>query len=291
MDQLENLKIKQLKNIVSTHNASEKANVIKNYSKMSKTELIKAIKTQVKQEHLAKILEALKIVQVEETAPVAASMKIKLKKDRPSPPVGASMKIMVKKNRPSDQQGTLDTKLVKEMLMIMEDAGSKTAEKIRKSAMIDEMTAKQENAIVEDFIKMMESQGGMMTEKVKKNIGVKPRSKEQDFQDEKSASYSIEDKGSGRFVVSTTDQLLSPIMKNLFIKIMTADENNYKTPLIKKRFENKIKKANAEEFAKIIRFEFNPNRSKRINFFAKEKFLKDFGVVLTGKTNESGKLI
>lgn len=156
MEHLQTLKLKQLKNIISTHNASEKANVIKNYSNMKKPELIKAIKTQVKNEHLVKILDALNIVKMVS-----------------EPAVGTTTKIMVKKNRPSSQEGTLDTKLVEEMLMIMEDAGSKTAEKIRKSAMVDEMTAKQENAIVEDFIKMIEMGGEKATESIKKTKMVK----------------------------------------------------------------------------------------------------------------------
>lgn len=82
--------------------------------------------------------------------------------------------IKIKVKRPPNN---METKLVEEMLMMMEEGGSKVAEKIRKSGMIDEMTAKQEEAIVEDFMKMIESQGGMMTEKGKKSVGVKPPAK------------------------------------------------------------------------------------------------------------------
>jgi hypothetical protein len=149
MDALKSYSVKQLKNIVATHNASEKANVIKGYGAMKKPELVKAISDQIKQEHLMKILDALQLTSIA---------------------VGETMKIKVKR-----QPNKMETKLVEEMLMMMEEGGSKVAEKIRKSGMVDEMTAKQEEKIVEDFMKMMESQGSKMTEKVKKNIGVKPR--------------------------------------------------------------------------------------------------------------------
>jgi hypothetical protein len=151
MDALKSYSVKQLKNIVATHNASEKANVIKGYGAMKKPELMKAIAEQIKQEHLMKILDALQLTSMA---------------------VGETMKIKVKK-----QPSKMDTTLVEEMLMMMEEGGSKVAEKIRKSGMVDEMTAKQEEKIVEDFMKMMESQGGMMTEKGKKSADVKPPSK------------------------------------------------------------------------------------------------------------------
>jgi hypothetical protein len=133
MDALNTYSVKQLKNIVSTHNASEKVNMIKAYGKMKKPELVKAITQQIKQEHLMKILEALKISTIVS---------------------GETMKIKVKR-----QPNKMETKMVEEMLMMMEEGGSKVAEKIRKSGKVDEMTAKQEQQIVDDFMKMMESQG------------------------------------------------------------------------------------------------------------------------------------
>jgi hypothetical protein len=147
MDALNTYSVKQLKNIVATHNASEKTNVIKGYGKMKKPELVKAIAEKIKQEHLMKILDALQLTSIV---------------------VGETMKIKVKR-----QPNKMETKLVEEMLMMMEEGGSKVAEKIRKSGKVDEMTAKQEEAIVEDFMKMMESQGSKMTEKVKKTKATK----------------------------------------------------------------------------------------------------------------------
>ncbi len=159
MEALNTYSVKQLKNIVVTHNASEKANIIKSYGKMKKPELVKAISKQIKQEHLMKILDALKLSTIVS---------------------GETIKIKVKK-----QPNKMETKLVEEMLMMMEEGGSKVAKKIRESGMVDEMTAKQEEKMVEDFMKMMESQGSKMTEKVKKSIGVKPRtgSKEEKMAD------------------------------------------------------------------------------------------------------------
>jgi hypothetical protein len=130
MEALNSYSVKQLKNIVVTHNASEKANIIKAYGKMKKPELVKAISEQIKQEHLMKILDALSLSK---TTMESEIIKIKVKK----------------------QPTKMDTKLVEEMLMIMEDSGSKVAKKIMESGMIDEMTAKQEQKIVEDFMKMM----------------------------------------------------------------------------------------------------------------------------------------
>jgi hypothetical protein len=126
---------------------------------MKKPELVKAISKQIKQEHLMKILDALKLSTIVS---------------------GETIKIKVKK-----QPNKMETKLVEEMLMMMEEGGSKVAKKIRESGMVDEMTAKQEEKMVEDFMKMMESQGSKMTEKVKKSIGVKPRtgSKEEKMAD------------------------------------------------------------------------------------------------------------
>jgi len=149
MDALNTYSVKQLKNIVSTHNASEKVNMIKAYGKMKKPELINAINKQIKQEHLMKILEALKISTIVS---------------------GETMKIKVKR-----QPNKMETKMVEEMLMMMEEGGSKVAEKIRKSGKVDEMTSKQEQQIVDDFMKMMESQGSKMTEKVKKSADMKPK--------------------------------------------------------------------------------------------------------------------
>jgi hypothetical protein len=173
MDSLNSYSVKQLKNIVVTHNASEKINVIKAYGKMKKPELVKAISKQIKQEHLMKILDALKMKRPASPSPSppasppkTPTMDLNEMMDEPE-----TIKIKVKK-----QPKKMDTKLVEEMLMMMEEGGSKVAEKIRKSGMIDEMTAKQEEAIVEDFMKMIESQGGMMTEKGKKNVAVKPPS-------------------------------------------------------------------------------------------------------------------
>jgi len=159
MEALKSYSVKQLKNIVATHNASEKTNVIKGYGAMKKPELVKAISDQIKQEHLMKILDALQLTSIV---------------------VGETMKIKVKR-----QPNKMETKLVEEMLMMMEEGGSKVAEKIRKSGMVDEMTAKQEEKIVEDFMKMIESQGSKMTEKVKKSVSVKPRtgSKEEKMAD------------------------------------------------------------------------------------------------------------
>lgn len=130
MEALNSYSVKQLKNIVVTHNASEKANIIKAYGKMKKSELVKAISEQIKQEHLMKILDALSLSK---TTMESEIIKIKVKK----------------------QPTKMDTKLVEEMLMIMEYSGSKVAKKIMESGMIDEMTAKQEQKIVEDFMKMM----------------------------------------------------------------------------------------------------------------------------------------
>lgn len=142
MEALTSYSLKQLKNIVVAHNASEKVNIIKKYGLMKKAELIKAIQENIKEEHLSKILSALKLSSV---------------------PIGETMKIKVKK-----QPNKMETKMVEEMLMIMEDYGSKAAEKIRKSGMVDEMTAKQEEKIVEDFMKMMEMGGEKATEKAMK---------------------------------------------------------------------------------------------------------------------------
>jgi len=142
MDALKSYSVKQLKNIITAHNASEKANVIKNYRTMKKGQLVKAISEQVKEEHLGKILEALQLVSV---------------------PVGETIKIKVKK-----QPIKMDTSLVEEMLMMMEEDGSKVAKKIRESAMIDEMTAKQEEQIVEDFMKMMERKQSRLQRNLKK---------------------------------------------------------------------------------------------------------------------------
>lgn len=142
MEALQSYSVKQLKNIIVAHNASEKVNIIKKYGLMKKPELIKAIQETIKQEHLSMILDALLLKSGKKTPRVSLSEEMM--------PEEETIKIKVKK------QGTLDTKLVKEMLMIMEDNGSKAAKKIRKSAMINTMTAKQENAIVDDFIKMME---------------------------------------------------------------------------------------------------------------------------------------
>lgn len=142
MDALKSYSVKQLKNIITAHNASEKANVIKNYRSMKKAELVKAISEQVKEEHLGKILEALQLVSV----PASETIKIKVKK----------------------QPKKMDTTLVEEMLTMMEDAGSKVAGKIKKSAMVDEMTAKQEEQIVEDFMKMMERKQSRLQRNLKK---------------------------------------------------------------------------------------------------------------------------
>jgi hypothetical protein len=151
MDALNTYSVKQLKNIVVTHNASEKVNMIKAYGKMKKPELVEAISKQIKQEHLMKILEALKISTIVS---------------------GETMKIKVKR-----QPTKMNTKMVEEMLMMMEEGGSKVAEKIRKSGMIDEMTAKQEQQIVDDFMKMFESQGEKAMGNVKKSVGMKPPAK------------------------------------------------------------------------------------------------------------------
>jgi hypothetical protein len=160
MEALNTYSVKQLKNIVVTHNASEKANIIKAYGKMKKPELVKAINKQIKQEHLMKILDALKIKRP--ASPPASPPS------SPPPASPETIKIKVKK-----QPNKMETKLVEEMLMMMEEGGSKIAEKIRKSGMIDEMTAKQEEAIVEDFMKMIESQGKESTINVLYTKGTK----------------------------------------------------------------------------------------------------------------------
>lgn len=129
MEAIKSYSVKQLKNIVATHNASEKANGIKAYSKMKKPELVKAITEQIKQERLMKILDALQLT----TDAVGETIKIKVKR----------------------QPNKMETKLVEQMLMMMEDAGSKVAKKIRQSSMVDKMTSKQEKKIVDDFMKMM----------------------------------------------------------------------------------------------------------------------------------------
>jgi len=63
MEQLKKYSVKQLKNIITAHNASEKANVIKNYRTMKKPDLISAIEKQIKEEHLSTILEALRLIE------------------------------------------------------------------------------------------------------------------------------------------------------------------------------------------------------------------------------------
>ena len=80
MEALNSYSVKQLKNIVVTHNASEKANIIKAYGKMKKSELVKAISEQIKQEHLMKILDALSLSK---TTMESEIIKIKVKKQRP----------------------------------------------------------------------------------------------------------------------------------------------------------------------------------------------------------------
>jgi hypothetical protein len=84
-------------------------------------------------------------------------------------------------------------------------------------------------------------------------------------------SYSL-----GDGMSMTTTSLNDSVMKEIFYRILTDYEDNFKTPLIKKRLYNKIMKANAEEMASIIESYFNPNSSKRINYFTQQRFLKDF---------------
>jgi hypothetical protein len=133
---LKSYSVKQLKNIITTHNASEKANVITNYRTMKKPQLVEAISKQIKDDHLSKILDALQLKSIQ---------------------VGEKFKIKVKR-----EPNQMENKMVKEMLTMMEDAGSKVARKIKKTAMIDEMSAKQQEKIVEDFLTMMENTGSRM---------------------------------------------------------------------------------------------------------------------------------
>ena len=74
----------------------------------------------------------------------------------------------------------------------------------------------------------------------------------------------------------TTTTLNDSFMKEIFYRLLTDDEDNFKTPLIRKRLYNKIMRANAEEMASIISSYVNRNSSKRIFYFAEQRFLKQF---------------
>lgn len=97
----------------------------------------------------------------------------------------------------------------------------------------------------------------------------------------KVAEY-IVDKTTKGDVVSSASQLESQALKKAFFGIITDYKDNFKTKTAKTRIQNQINKASAEDMAGLIRDYFSPNNPKRIDFFAKEDFIKTYGT-LKGK--------
>ena len=91
----------------------------------------------------------------------------------------------------------------------------------------------------------------------------------------KEEDYLLDRSSKGRIIASPS-QLGNQVVKETFFRIITADEDNFKTKASKTKIYNTIQKADAEEMASLILQYFNPNSRKRVNFFTKEKFLKDF---------------
>jgi hypothetical protein len=86
----------------------------------------------------------------------------------------------------------------------------------------------------------------------------------------------ILDRSSSGTIIASPSQLGNQVVKETFFRIITENEDNFKTKASKTTIYNKIQKADAEEMASLIQQYFSPNSPKRINFFKKEKFLKDF---------------
>lgn len=86
----------------------------------------------------------------------------------------------------------------------------------------------------------------------------------------KKAEYIVGESGSN-YVYMTANQLESSMILEVFIR-MLRDNDAFKSKSQDTRLYNKMKKADAEEMADIIR-----QNQKKVNYFTREKFFKDFG--------------
>ena len=85
------------------------------------------------------------------------------------------------------------------------------------------------------------------------------------------------------WIIAYPTQLGSQVVRETFFRMLTDYEDNFKTKAAKTKLYNQIQKANTGEMAGLIKKYFNRNSSKRIDHFAKQRFLKDFFTKSTTK--------
>ena len=85
------------------------------------------------------------------------------------------------------------------------------------------------------------------------------------------------------WIIASPTQLGNQVVKETFFRIITDYKDNFKSKVAKTKLYNLIQKANTGEMAGLIKKYFNPNSPKRIDYFAQQRFLKDFFTKSTTK--------